>query len=894
MLRGATVLTPSVRVARELQREFDAARRSEGLVAWQPARVMSWRGWAASVWAGATVTGAAGATLLNELQERVLWERVLERGEDLGLQSAGAVARLCSSAMGLLGSWDLRDEFSRAASAEGSDAAAFARWYGEFTATCQRERLLPGSHLDAELAGMFRGARVPVEAEYVLYGFDALTPAQTAVVDGLRAGGASVESAWAAAEHALPVLFRCDDAEAEVAACCRWAAEVLEAAPSARIVLVVPDLQECRLELERGLRAAVAPWLQDVTASHRGAPFEFSVRRSLAQLPMIAEVLRLLRWLAGPVSFEEAGAVLRSASLRLCASAEQGAELEAWTLLDTKAARTGASLRGELGLREAAEVVWKGSPDTANRLRGLAAAAERTLRGAHTCAAFADRVRGLLPLAGWPPEGQDSEEFQAVARWDEVLDRVASLDLFGGRMSFAAWVERVAAAAGDTVFAPENTGAPIQVLTVAEAAGIACDYLWFLHAEERTWPLRREPHPLLPRGLQRSLGMPGADAAADEAAAEATMLRCVASAGSVRFSYAAHGAAGETRPSPMIARMAGDEVVAAAAEAIAAPAVVLDVVREETALPALPEAATGGVSVIQSQGQCGFRAFAERRLQMGEMQAIDAGLSPAERGEQVHAVLQAFWAACRTQDQLRTWTKEVLSDGTTYRDGVLRRCIAGVLPASPADAWDAAYLDVQEKRLFRLLSDWLDTELLRTPFTVAEMEFGVPAAQVGPLLLTMRVDRIDRVETADGPVSVLIDYKTGEAERAGWFGDRPDAPQLPVYAIAGGIADVRGIAFGRVRVGKKGMDFQEMLADRSLLGIGSTRRNEPDFDERMAEWQRDLTALAEAFARGDAAVEPKDYMTTCKGCASRLLCRVDVSKLEPDDDLPEEEDESFA
>ena len=894
MLRGATVLTPSVRVARELQRGFDAGRRAEGLVAWQPARVMSWRGWAASVWADATVTGAAGATLLNELQERALWERVLERGDDLGLQASGAVARLCSSAMGLLGSWDLHDSFSRAASAEGSDVAAFARWYGEFTATCQREGLLPGSHLDAELAGMFRGAGVPVEAEYFLYGFDALTPAQAAVADGLRAGGASVESAWAATDDGLPLLLRCEDAEAEVAACCRWVAEVLEGDPGARIALVVPDLQECRLELERGLRAAVAPWLQDVTASHPGAPFEFSVGRSLAHLPMIAEVLRLLRWLAGPVSFEDAGAVLRSGSLRLCASPEQGAELEAWTLLDTKAARKGTSLRGELSLREAAEVVRTGSQDTANRLRGLAAAAERTLRGAHTCAAFADRVRGLLPLAGWPPEGPDSEEFQAVARWDEVLDRVASLDVFGGRMSFAAWLERVAAAAGETVFAPENTGAPVQVMTVAEAAGITCDHLWFLHADERTWPLRREPHPLLPRGLQRLLGMPGADAAVDEAAAEATLLRCLAGVGSVRFSYPAHGVAGETRPSPMIERLAGDEVVVVAAEASAEPAVVLEVVRDETALPALPVAATGGVSVIASQGQCGFRAFAERRLQVGETQGIDAGLSPAERGEQVHAVLQAFWSACRTQDQLRAWTREVLSDGTTYRDGVLRRCIAGVLPVARADAWDAAYLDVQSKRLFRLLSDWLDTELMRTPFTVAEMEYKVPAARLGPLLLTMRVDRIDHVETADGPVSLLIDYKTGEAERSGWFGDRPDAPQLPVYAIAGGIADVRGIAFGRVRVGRNGMDFQEMLADRSLLGIGSSQRNEPGFDERMAEWQRDLTALAEAFARGDAAVEPKDYMTTCKGCASRLLCRVDVAKLEPDDDLLEEEDESFA
>jgi hypothetical protein len=29
----------------------------------------------------------------------------------------------------------------------------------------------------------------------------------------------------------------------------------------------------------------------------------------------------------------------------------------------------------------------------------------------------------------------------------------------------------------------------------------------------------------------------------------------------------------------------------------------------------------------------------------------------------------------------------------------------------------------------------------------------------------------------------VIDYKTGEAKVAAWLGDRPDEPQLPMYAL---------------------------------------------------------------------------------------------------------------
>ncbi|WP_047487678.1 PD-(D/E)XK nuclease family protein [Terriglobus sp. TAA 43] len=897
MQRGATVLTPNVRSARTLTRLYDAERRAEGLTAWQPARVFSWSGWTSSLWNEAILLGHVQSVLLNSLQEQSLWMRILEASGDLGLQSARSVARQCSRAMRLLGSSDLEDTFARTPASAVSDAAAFHGWYRDFLSACQSEQLLPSSHLDAELSSLFRRNTSITEKEYILYGFDALLPSQRSLLSALEHASATIEHLPAdMPQQTSPTLVRCDDPHAEIDACCQWVRDTLATNPTARIAIVVPDLQECRSVLERTLRVTVAPWLEDVTQPHSSSPYEFSTGRPLPQLPMVADALLLLRWCASAVSVEDAGAILRSPFISLAPSPERGAELEAWTLRNTRKFRSATGLSGTITLRESQRLLHKEDPHTSSHVEELAKAAAPWTQSTHSFASFSDGARKLLETAGWPGNDLDSNEFQAQQRWNEVLDRVATLDLLGGHTTFAEWLETLTATLHETIFAPENTGAPIQVMTPSEAAGNTSDFLWFLHADEQTWPQHTSSSPLLPARFQRALRMPGSDTLVDEESAQQITLRCFNSAATACFSYAAARSEGESRPSPLVSALPGVQRENAFVSSTPT-AIPLEDHVDPLSLPDLSGIASGGVGILTEQAQCGFRAFALHRLQTREMESIEAGLSAGERGDEVHTALQLFWDNCKTHEQLSTLNKTRYDDGTTARDTLLAECIAQALPARPAAGWDSAYIEVQRKRLHRLLSDWLDFESLRKPFWVEGMEVEVDEAHIGPLAMNLRVDRIDRIPLADGSeATLLIDYKTGSAERKDWFGDRPDAPQLPLYAIASGIPDVQGIAFGRVRVGRLGMNFEEMLADRALLGDQASkgRRTEPTFAERMEEWQHDLTTLAEAFARSEAVVEPKDYLITCKRCPSRLLCRVDVTRLEPDDDTLEETEEEGA
>jgi hypothetical protein len=53
---------------------------------------------------------------------------------------------------------------------------------------------------------------------------------------------------------------------------------------------------------------------------------------------------------------------------------------------------------------------------------------------------------------------------------------------------------------------------------------------------------------------------------------------------------------------------------------------------------------------------------------------------------------------------------------------------------------------------------------------------------------------------------------------------------------------------------------------------------------QVERWRQVLVALAEEFYAGDARVKPKQYPVTCEYCEQRLLCRLDVSLLEDNED----------
>jgi len=179
-------------------------------------------------------------------------------------------------------------------------------------------------------------------------------------------------------------------------------------------------------------------------------------------------------------------------------------------------------------------------------------------------------------------------------------------------------------------------------------------------------------------------------------------------------------------------------------------------------------------------------------------------------------------------------------------------------------------------RLAKLLDKWLQTELLREPFEVERLEQGEQTARHGGLEFTVRIDRVDRL--TDGG-RVLIDYKTGAAT-PDWRGERPDNPQLPIYALlrpAGLVA----VAYGKVNASECCFVAEaERGGIFKLRSRASQMEGMPNFSALLATWSQRIEKIAAEFAAGNAAVAPT--LRACASCRLQPLCRVPAA-LEPAD-----------
>jgi ATP-dependent helicase/nuclease subunit B len=870
--RGATIVTGNQRAARTLRRAFDRRNRELGLESWQPAAVMAWETWTTGLWRDLLVRGEVSELLLNRTQEHAVWRGILEGDSELAsLRSFDSMAEMAAEAWRRLCSFKGQGRLRSAGAS--ADTRAFQRWVAAFERRGRAEGLLSQALLEERLRTAVEDGQISFEAtELMLVGFDAMSPVQTGLVEAVRSVGGVVQELNLRVEGEGRFLMVAENEHEELSAAARWVREVVEEEPRARVAVIVPGLEGERAEIDRVFREVLAPELENIEASADG-PYEFSVGVMLAATPMVAVAVDVLRWALQALPLERVSGLLLSPYFAV-AEEERGAraEFDAFELRKARMLRPEISLdslitlvegtrrRGRLGLLLA-------------RLRAIRFVVVNRIEGEERriYAEWAERMRELLEAAGWS-KGVDSREFQTRRKWESALDELATLDFDGARVGFERALERLGRIAGETMFAAESREAPVQVMGPLEAAGVRFDAVWFLRGGDLNWPVTASGSPLLPWQMQRELGMPGVDIGRDREQARRITERIAESAGRVVFSYAKETKDGRQRPSPVFEGLGLEELEVADAE-LQRVTVAVETVEDGARIPTLPDQVVrGGAQILQLQAACGFRAFAERRLWATEIEAAGLGLDARESGNVIHRGLELFWGEVQTQEKLKAMTQG-------QQETLLRQCVVEALGKTAelsSTAWDEAYVEMQRDRLMRLLGPWLDLERARPEFAVKLSEKDFNDVRIGPLRLSVRVDRVD--VTAGG--ELLIDYKTGAASPNDWLTERPDAPQLPLYAVLSE-TEVKGVAFGLVRAGKE-MGLKGYAGETGIL-VKASRMKMP-MEMQMEEWRRVLGELANAFHEGDARVAPKNYPMTCRHCAQRELCRLNVAVLEQNED----------
>lgn len=861
----AVLLTVNNRLARHLQAGYETQRLAAGDSVWQTPDILPLGAWLGRCHQALLDSGQPAGLLLSPAQERALWERVIATSSNAHspLLRPAAAAASAAEAYRLLHGWQLSDHPELALSPEGE---AFGQWREGFDRLCARQDLLPAARLPALLTRAFADGRLQAPASLWLAGFDDQPPAQQALLDALAAAGCTVQELADHAAPAEPVRLECTDPAEERRLAARWALARLQAAPDARIAIICPDIQGQREPLRQALTDTLLPDSLAPGAGRERLPFNFSLGLPLAGQPLVRDALLALGLLLGEIEQGELAQLLRSPFL-----GDGLAEAGARALFDAELKRRGFPRYTLFRLRQQAALVAPEGPHHCPaliaRLDQLATALDR-LPAKAAASHWADAFGQLLATAGWPGDRPlSSHEYQQSQALNGLLGELARLDRVAVPTGARLALTRLQQLARDTLFQPEGSDAPVQVLGVLEAAGQRFDHLWLLGLDDNHWPPAPSPNPLLPGRLQRDLGLPHGSAARELRFARQVQARLLGAAPEVVLSHAANSADGEQGASPLIEDMAVSQAtVLGLPEPPGLPSPSALAPLDDWQAPPAPASLPGGTPLLADQAACPFRAFARHRLGARALEHVSHGPDPRLVGNMVHQALEHLWRALGSQQALLDMPDAEL---TELIDQAVTAAVADGGRARP-DLYGERFSALERQRLAELLADWLERERQRAPFRVLALEKRDSAA-VGPLTLRIRADRVD--ELADGRV-VVIDYKTGRSQRTGtWTEDRPEEPQVPLYAVRYGDR-LAAAALGRVRIDRDG-GFKGLASDAGLLpGVkpytGTPRV--PDWAALAPHWQTRLDALASEVVAGRADPTPSER--ACGWCDLAALCRV--------------------
>ena len=867
---GCAVVTPNRRLAAHLKREYDARQARAGKSAWLTADILPFSAFVERAYGDALYSShAAGlAVLLAPFQEQALWETII-RDSDSGraLLAIPETAALAREAWQLAHAWRLMPQLGKFPPNE--DGRAFQQWAQRYEAFTRRERQTDSARLADVTAALLARPEIRKPKSLVQYGFDLVMPQQAALFQALAAAGCEVASAGPDPRGGERCRLACADNMEEIRRAAAWARARLESNGAARIGIVVPELAKLRRAIERSFSAVMEPAYALPGARHPALPFNISLGEALSSHPLVNAAFLALELAGREIDFERASRLIRSPFIA-------GAESEM-----TRRARLDADLRKRaepvLTLDRLLTLIARedtGCPILAQRLSALAEFRKARLFGAQPSSAWAKGISEALAIVGFPGErGLDSAEFQALAKWHEVVAGFAALDRVLPRTGYTEAVSRLRRMAADALFQPESPEVPIQVLGALEATGMVFDHVWVMGLSDEAWPSGPRPNPFLPVALQRTAGMPHGSAAGSLDLARRLTGEWLSCAGETVLSHPLREDDREFKPSPLI--------VAVPEGALTLPVYAsyrgavhglreIDHV-EDAGAPTLPAAAavSGGTAVIRDQAACPFRAFARHRVGAEGLKVPHAGLDAMERGTLVHRVLAQAWAQLKTRSAL-----DAIPD--TDLDALLARAaedaVARIRRERPT-VLSGRFAEIEKRRLVRLAHEWLVQEKRRDGFTVLATE-DKRRIEIGGLTLNARLDRVD--ETEDGR-RIVIDYKTGKASPGAMLGERPDEPQLPLYVV-GAESGAAAVAFALVKAGEMGFSALardgDLLPDTKAYSDSRYRDRHASWHEVVAAWRADLARIAAGFASGEAAVDPKRYPNTCRNCDAQPFCRI--------------------
>lgn len=871
-------ITANHRLALHIAHEYHTLQQAAGLQTWETLPCMPLSQWIEENYH----TLPNPPLLLNTHQEYLVWEEIITNtpleSPQAAFFSSQGLAKMAQRAWHLMVQWNVPLE--KLIGEPLPEVLAFYQWATVFQKKCADNHWIDHSQCVHYLIPYLSSQQIPLPPQITLFGFEEISPQTQHVFDTLSAHCTvrhhppdTPYFEHASRPASTPTQIErtgFENEETEWTAMAQWALHTHTTHPHKRIGCVVPQLSQVR------------PRLETLFSTLFGTqnPFNLSGGTPLDQCALLQTAFDIFQLIpATPLSASYPHKISLDVVLlsRLLNSPFIGGALAE------------ASARAQLDFlilsAQSPYIEWKEMLSLAEKIPCPI--------WIHLCQIYQTHFHKmarsqpihlwqydftkLLSTMGWPGERTPtSTEYQHMTRWSTLLEEWAALEsVMDKPISHPEALYELKRLTKATLFQPETThSSAVQVLGLLEAVGILFDALWVSGLHQSAWPAPASPNPFIPLSLQRRLQMPHASPERELQYSQTLTQRFCKSAEYIVFSYSKQKEEDTLLlPSPLIQHFPEKEYRAPmpppSAQSIEKK-VSLEHYEEIGAPPFNPqrERRPGGAYVLKYQALCPFKAFATFRLQARPLPKAVTALTLPMRGVLLHRVLEKIWRTLKDSATLHTLSAS----------GKLPPLIASAVHEALQETAQKypfllipALMKLEQARLGAFMQKWLEWEKERPAFKINRLEQSQEIHFAG-LTFQLRIDREDGLE--DG-TRIIIDYKTGMCDPKEWLGERPNDPQLPLYALTQG-ESIPTITFAHLsgqHMGFKGLSHTE-LGIPGILPCETYQQTQQDWHVFWEQQHKTLSRLAIAFQQGQAFVDPKEGENTCRLCELGPLCRI--------------------
>jgi ATP-dependent helicase/nuclease subunit B len=839
LTEGAVALTPNRRLSRAWQKAY-AQHNAQAQGVWPKPAIYPLEEWLQHLWQDLSLTTEL-PVVLDSAQQTWLWQQIIKDATENQFMNHTALAQTAQSAWQYLQHWQLK--LSHATCQLSAETQAFYTWHSKYQQRCKQTLAIDDTQLISHLLTHWRTNASALPSRLILISFTEITPLQQTLFKQL-ALHCQVHAFDPEPQTCQYHLTVANDPQQELRAMAIWAKQTVSqntTQASDPIACVVPNLTENATAVQREFA--------DVFENQ--ADFDLSAGQRLATHPAVDTALTLLS-LPTSTTSQRLQKLLMSHYLHFT---DQDPYQRA-KALETLAAQ------GQAG-SSAAHLMATLPPAIAAILRQPQALSKQP---SARPSAWITALRALLDTCLWPGPQLTHEQQHVQQQFYMCLDQLAKLDVLTPHISYQGAIDTLSLICQQHIYHQATTTAKVHILGALEAAGLRFSAVWISGLDDSQWPPAPQLNPLLPIALQQQHNMPHSSAARELKYCRQLLASYVQHNPRVIASYAQQHQDTLQQPSRLLLQW--PQVPLSSLIPLPVEHQPTQTLKTYTNNPVpLPrqDSYRGGSRIVQLQAACPFRAFAETRLGATPLDTRYIGLDALDRGLILHHCLEKIWQHLSDQAQLLAMPDRALERlcADTSAEVLCRYLLNWPKPLR------ATLQQLEQQRLVRLQLEWLNVEKQRPPFKVIAIEKNIQVSIDG-FTFNGRVDRIDELE---GQQKLIIDYKTGAASPYEWLGPRPDAPQLPLYALSED--DLVGIAFAQVKVDH--CQFRGVSAiDTQIPGIqlASKLTQSASWSSLRNTWLEVFTQLLGDYQQGDATVAPKEPSTSCQYCPLPVFCRI--------------------